>query len=72
MMKNITYLIILLSFINFGQNNFTPAELIEKSENQYKYDLQSSIVKNIEFVNILVKNNSKINLNDNVVLDFLN
>ena len=27
---------------------------------------------NIEFVNILVKNNSKINLNDNVVLDFLN
>ena len=52
MMKNITYLIILLSFINFGQNNFTPAELIEKSENQYKYDLQNSIVKNIEFVNI--------------------
>ena len=27
---------------------------------------------NIEFVNILVKNNSKINLNDTVVLDFLN
>ncbi len=27
---------------------------------------------NIEFVNMLVKNNSKINLNDNVVLDFLN
>ena len=52
MMKNITYLIILISFISFGQNNFTPAELIEKSENQYKYDLQTSIVKNIEFVNI--------------------
>ena len=27
---------------------------------------------NIEFVNMLVKNNSKINLNDNIVLDFLN
>ena len=27
---------------------------------------------NIEFVNMLVKDNSKINLNDNVVLDFLN
>ena len=52
MMKNITYLIILISFISFGQNNFTPAKLIEKSENQYKYDLQTSIVKNIEFVNI--------------------
>ena len=51
-MKNITIILLFLSAYNFSQNNYTSAELIQKSENQYKIDLEKSLVKNIKFENI--------------------
>ena len=51
-MKNISFFIILFSIFCQSQNNYTSAELIEKSEFQYKNQLENSIVKNIQFVNI--------------------
>ena len=51
-MKNISFFIILFSIFCQSQNNYTSAELIEKSELQYKNQLENSIVKNIQFVNI--------------------
>ena len=51
-MKNIAIILLFLSAYNFSQNNYTPAELIQKSENQYKIDLEQSLVKNIKFENI--------------------
>ena len=51
-MKNISFFIILFSIFCQSQKNYTSAELIEKSELQYKNQLENSIVKNIQFVNI--------------------
>ena len=51
-MKNIVIILLFLSAYNFSQNNYTSPELIQKSENQYKIDLEKSIVKNIKFENI--------------------
>ena len=48
-MKNIVIILLFLSEYNFSQNNYTAPELIQKSENQYKIDLEKSIVKNIKF-----------------------
>ena len=52
MMKNFTFLIIFFSFFSFSQVNYTSAELIEKSEIEYKTSINNSIVKNIEITNI--------------------
>ena len=51
-MKNFTFLIIFFSFFSFSQVNYTSAELIEKSEIEYKTNINNSIVKNIEITNI--------------------
>ena len=51
-MKNFTFLIIFFSFFSFSQVNYTSAELIEKSEIEYKTSINNSIVKNIEITNI--------------------
>ena len=51
-MKNISFFIILFSIFCQSQNNYTSAQSIEKSEIQYKNQLENSIVKNIQFVNI--------------------
>ena len=51
-MKNITILFIFFCAYNYSQNTYTSAESIERSENQYKIDLEKSIVKNIPFKNI--------------------
>ena len=51
-MKNFAFLIIFFSFFSFSQVNYTSAELIEKSEIEYKTNINNSIVKNIEITNI--------------------
>ena len=51
-MKNFTFLILFLSFFSFSQVNYTPFELIEKSENNYETNINMSIVKNVEVTNI--------------------
>ena len=51
-MKNFTFLIIFFSFFSFSQVNYTSAELIEKSEIEFKASINNSIVKNIEITNI--------------------
>ena len=51
-MKKILFALLLVSYLGFSQNANTSYEMIEKSENQYKIDLQKSIVKNIDFTNI--------------------
>ena len=51
-MKNFTFLILFLSFFSFSQVNYTPFELIEKSENTYETNINMSIVKNVEVTNI--------------------
>ena len=48
-MKKILFALLLVSYLGFSQNTNTSYEMIEKSENQYKIDLQKSIVKNIDF-----------------------
>ena len=52
MMKNFTFLIIFFSFFSFSQVNYTSDELIEKSEIEYKTNIDNSIVKNVEITNI--------------------
>ena len=51
-MKKILFALLLVSYLGFSQNANTSYEMIEKSESQYKIDLQKSIVKNIDFTNI--------------------
>ena len=51
-MKKILFALLLVSYIGFSQNANTSYDDIEKSENQYKIDLQKSVVKNIDFTNI--------------------
>ena len=51
-MKKILFALLLVSYLGFSQNANTSYDAIEKSENQYKIDLQTSIVKNIDFTNI--------------------
>ena len=51
-MKKILFALLLVSYLGFSQNANTSYQMIEKSENQYKIDLQKSIVKNIDFTNI--------------------
>lgn len=51
-MKNLTPIFFIFSLLSYSQNNFTSARSIEISENNYKEQLKSSIVKNIELTNI--------------------
>ena len=51
-MKKILFALLLVSYLGFSQNANTSYQMIEKSENQYKIDLQKSIVKNVDFTNI--------------------
>ena len=64
-MNNFTFLILFLSCFSFSQVtqrawnalerasvNYTPSELIERSENNYETNINMSIVKNVEVTNI--------------------